>query len=117
MPIDETEKQVASMIDPDEMEANESAYAHNADKCHFCGCELAQRGLSIDGRLRNDLMWGNMRGACFNSKGTGIGWGDGQLYARQPNGDWCPVSSTSAPRVSSSRATELEEDIRSVLVK
>ncbi len=53
---------------------------------------LAQRGLFVDGRLRNDLMWGNMCAACFNSKGAGIGWGEGQLYARQPNGDWRMVA-------------------------
>jgi hypothetical protein len=25
---------------------------------------------------------------CFNDRGVGIGFGKGQLYARQPNGDW-----------------------------
>jgi hypothetical protein len=34
------------------------------------------------------VKWANMCADCFNDRSVGIGWGKGQLYARQPNGDW-----------------------------
>ena len=37
-------------------------------------------------------MWANRCAACFDSKGAGIGWTQGQRYARQPNGDWRMVA-------------------------
>ena len=30
----------------------------------------------------------NMCASCFELKGSGIGWGRGQLYAKQADGTW-----------------------------
>lgn len=88
MPIDDAEKRLAAKIDPSLVDANEAQHAYNVKDCDFCGCPLSLRGLFVDGRLRGDLMWGNMCAACFTSRGEGVGWGNGQLYARQPDGRW-----------------------------
>jgi hypothetical protein len=34
-----------------------------------CGCALNERGLFVDGRLRGDLIWGNMCASCFAKRG------------------------------------------------
>lgn len=87
-PLDAAEKRLAAMIDPAEVDANEAQHAYNAENCGSCGCLLSDRGLFVDGRLRGQPMWGNMCANCFESKGDGIGWGRGQLYARQSSGSW-----------------------------
>jgi hypothetical protein len=92
VPIDAVEVQLASIVDPNEVDANEPAHAYNVQNCGVCDCVLNLRGLFVDGRLRGDLMWSNMCAACFASKGEGLGWGNGQLYARQPDGKWRMVA-------------------------
>jgi hypothetical protein len=99
-PVDDVEEQLAAIVDPDEVDATEPKHAYNAQKCDFCGCALERRGLFVDGRLRGDLMWGNMCAACFGSRGEGIGWGNGQLYARQPDGKWRMVAGWRSPNAS-----------------
>jgi hypothetical protein len=49
---------------------------------------LDERGIFVDGKVRNSFEWANMCALCFEKHGEGIGWGRGQLYALQPNGDW-----------------------------
>jgi hypothetical protein len=44
--------------------------------------------LFVDGKLRGEANWVNMCAACFLQKGEGIGWGVGQLYARQADERW-----------------------------
>jgi hypothetical protein len=88
IPLDAAEKRLAAMIDPAEVDANEAQHAYNAENCGSCGCLLSDRGLFVDGRLRGQPVWGNMCANCFESKGDGIGWGRGQLYARQSSGSW-----------------------------
>lgn len=58
------------------------------ENCDGCGGSLLVRGLFIVRRLQNQLGWANMCVQCFAERGAGVGWGMGQLYARQPNGDW-----------------------------
>jgi hypothetical protein len=87
-PLGPAEERLAALVDPGQVDANEPSYAYDANNCDHCGCALDQRGLHIDGRLRGDLMWSNMCVECFGKLGEGIGWGNGQLYARQPDGDW-----------------------------
>ena len=91
-PRDEAEKRLAAIVDADEVERHTPQYAYNAERCDFCGCALSDRALFVDGRLEGDAMWANMCAQCFAAKGEGIRWGDGQLYARQPNGDWRMVA-------------------------
>jgi len=90
--VDAADERVAALIDPLQVETHEPLYAHGVQRCDFCRCGLSQRGLFVDGRLRGQLMSGNMCAKCFNAKGEGIGWGSGQLYARQPDGRWRMVA-------------------------
>jgi stage V sporulation protein K len=87
-PVDDAEKRLAALIDPDEVKGRDSVLRSDADDCDICGCNVEKRGLIIDGRLQGDLKWANMCADCFGDSGAGIGWGRGQLYARQLNGDW-----------------------------
>lgn len=91
-PVDASDEQLAATVDAAEVEANEPGYAYGVENCGSCGCALNQRGVFVDGRLRGDLMWGNMCAPCFAKQGEGIGWGKGQLYARQPDGRWRMVA-------------------------
>ena len=64
-------------------------YHHNPpETCDICGCALNERNLFVDGRLKGSLGWANMCAECFRRKGEGIGWGEGQLFAKQSNGEW-----------------------------
>ena len=92
IPLDAAERRLAASIDPAEVDGNGPQYAYDVDTCDFCRCSLTIRGLFVDGRLRGEAIWGNMCAKCFDSKGAGIGWGSGQLYARQRNGDWRMVA-------------------------
>jgi len=60
--------------------------------CDLCERSLADRKYVVNGRLRGDLMWAYMCSQCFLRRGEGLGWGNGQLYSRQPNGDWLLVA-------------------------
>jgi hypothetical protein len=90
--IDATEMLVASVIDPDEVDANAPAYAYGVADCGLCQYPLDGRGIFVDGWLRDERITTNMCAACFASKGKGIGWGIGQLNAMQSNGRWRRVA-------------------------
>lgn len=62
------------------------------DQCAFCKADVAHRKYYVDGKLKGNAMWANMCSRCFHAKGEGIGWGRGQLYQRQRNGDWIMVA-------------------------
>jgi hypothetical protein len=87
-PMDDAEKRLAALIDPDEVKRRDSVFRSDADDCDICGCTLGKRGLLIDGLVQGSLKWANMCADCFSDYGVGIGWGKGQLYARQLNGEW-----------------------------
>jgi hypothetical protein len=87
-PVDAFETWIATQVDPQQIDAREAAYSYGVEECGLCGCDLNNRGLHVDGRIRGNVMWSNMCAECFKNSGEGIGWGKGQLYARQPNGDW-----------------------------
>jgi hypothetical protein len=87
-PVDDAEKRLAALVDPEEVKKKDSVFRSEADDCDICGCSLEKRGLLIDGRVQGDSKWANMCADCFSGSGVGIGWGKGQLYARQLNGDW-----------------------------
>jgi hypothetical protein len=88
LPLDDAERRLAAAIDLAEVDGNNPQYAYDVQKCDFCGCSLAKRGMFVDGCLRGQTTWGNMCCQCFEERGEGIRWGSGQLYAQQPNGDW-----------------------------
>jgi len=87
-PVDEFEARLATIANPAEINSRDPVIRVPSNDCDICGCRLQARGLWIDGRVRGGLKWANMCADCFNDRGAGIGGGKGQLYARQPNGDW-----------------------------
>ncbi len=87
-PVDAVEAVMARQINQDEVQAHEPTHAHGADQCDSCACSLSLRGLFVDGKTRGDFSWANMCIPCFNQHGEGIGWGQGQLYAKQSDGSW-----------------------------
>lgn len=82
------EIELARKIDPAIVDAQDAQFAYGVEKCDFCKVSMEKCGLFVDGQVRNDRQWANMCAPCFLAKGAGIGWGVGQLYARQPNGAW-----------------------------
>jgi hypothetical protein len=96
-PIDASEERLVFNVDPTEVDTNEPGHAYGVQNCGSCGCALNERGLFVDGRLRGDLMRGNMCAPCFTKLGEGIGWGKGQLYARQSDGSWRMVAGWRSP--------------------
>ena len=86
--VDAAEKLIIQEVDLTRVLRQEPQYAYGVEICDHCQCDLSQRGLFIDGKNCGEMTWANMCVACFNVCGEGIGWGRGQLYARQPNGDW-----------------------------
>jgi hypothetical protein len=91
-PRDASEQTLAALVNPEEVGSKEAQYAYGVDHCDICGGSLDGRALFVDGALKGQIGWANMCAQCFLSKGTGVGWGSGQLYARQPNGDWRMVA-------------------------
>jgi len=87
-PVDAAEKALTQKIDRAEVEQRPADYSPGAKECDFCHRDLGTCGLYVDGRLRGDLRWANMCASCFAKRGEGIGWGRGQIFARQANGDW-----------------------------
>ena len=66
-------------------------YAYGISRCDHCGCALNSVGLFVDGATR-DGSWGNYCANCCLQYGVGVGWGKGQLYARQPDNKWVLVA-------------------------
>ena len=96
-PCDVDEQKLTAIVKPEVVESNEVQYAYGVEQCDACGGSLNERAVFVDGRLKDDIMWANMCAQCFLVKGAGIGWGSGQLYARQPNGDWRLVAGFQPP--------------------
>lgn len=84
----EAEKALAGLADEEQGRRLEMTWAGEPDACGGCGADLTKRQFFVDGRLRDSLMWGCLCAECFSEQGEGIGWGDGQLYKRQADGDW-----------------------------
>ena len=87
-PFDEYDERLAGLINKEEVNEHEANYAYGAETCDYCNLRLDERGIFVDGKVRNSFEWANMCARCFEKHGEGIGWGRGQLYALQPNGDW-----------------------------
>ena len=85
---DLAEEQLARQIKPEIVNQQAAITTLDPGKCDFCKCLFSERGLYVDGRVRGGIMWANMCAHCFQENGVGIAWGTGQLYAKQPNGQW-----------------------------
>ena len=84
----EAETSLAALVDNAEVERHSPEFAYGVKECHMCRCDLQARWLFVDGSLEGHGGWANMCAQCFERLGTGIGWGKGQLYARQLDGTW-----------------------------
>lgn len=92
-PLDEADRSLAMMIDVAAVNQLPAEYAYGVERCDFCKRPESDFGLMVDGNvLGGGGSWANMCSKCFELKGEGIGWGKGQLYARQPTGSWRLVS-------------------------
>jgi hypothetical protein len=87
-PVTSAERDLASRVVGAEVDANEPGYAFSIEECGICNTSIASRALFVDGRFRDELMWGNLCAECFLERGAGIGWGTGQLFAKQDDGEW-----------------------------
>jgi hypothetical protein len=87
-PVNDKERLIADIVDPAEVNANEPAYAFGVDNCGGCQTDLSRQGLVVDGKMKGQIMWGYFCIPCFLELCEGIGWGKGQLYAKQPSGSW-----------------------------
>ena len=87
-PIDDADNRLAALIITKEIDEHEAQFAYGAEACDSCGCSLEERGLYVDGKVRNGVAWANLCAPCFEKHGSGIGWGIGQIYAHQTDCAW-----------------------------
>ena len=86
------EERLAKLADEAEGRRRSECYANPPDTCDLCGCNLEERTFFVDARLREQVTFACLCAGCFFECGQGIGWGEGQLYKRQPGGDWLMVA-------------------------
>jgi len=84
----EYDAKLLHLSDLEEGKRRGSFYYGDTDVCDICSTNLSNERFFIDGTKRGSLQWANMCPECFSSMGTGIGWGMGQLYMKQPDGEW-----------------------------
>jgi hypothetical protein len=90
--LDLAVQQVMSLIDFNRgLECN-ITFDDPPEACDLCGCDLSERALFIDGRLQGQLVWSFMCPVCFLGNAVGIGWGEGQIYQLQLDGEWLMVA-------------------------
>jgi len=90
------------LIDRERAEHDQAFCYDDLDNCNLCARELAPIGYVIDGEVKGTPQmtvhdgstvgqWAYMCPACFSELGVGVKWGRGQLYERQPDGQWLMV--------------------------
>lgn len=85
---DAVEEALGKCINRMEVLTKNPEFALGAKACDICGRSLEGLGLYVDGKLRSQPGWGNMCAKCFSLGGVGLGWGVGQLYSHQLDGQW-----------------------------
>lgn len=86
------EEHLRSLIDEAKgRELNIERYAAPA-RCDICACDFNRGELLVDGRLRGSITFADMCPRCACLYGSGIGYGDGQLYLRQADDSWLCVA-------------------------
>jgi hypothetical protein len=78
---------LVELIDWRAIARNKPQYTH-VWNCDVCGCEASNQAFIVHGSLIGRSEWANMCTSCFFKERAGIGWGVGQLYALQKNGDF-----------------------------
>ena len=64
-------------------------YGPAPEKCYICSQPISS--VFIDGRIRFMQSWSIMCPTCFDSYGSGLGLGNGQMYNKQDNGHFLKV--------------------------
>lgn len=90
------------LLNRERAEGEQNFCYDDLDVCNLCGRELAPFGYVIDGEVKGTPQtaipggstvgqWAYMCPSCFSRRGVGVKWGAGQLYERQPDGEWLMV--------------------------
>ena len=90
-PADEADTRLQDKANEEKGKALSIFYCNPPDECDVCHANLCERKFFVDGKKRNGIEWACMCAACFPRVGDGIGWGQGQLYARTTGGKWLLV--------------------------
>lgn len=68
-----------------------------AKVCDLCDCPVEEARVYIDGKVKRAGVWANMCLPCFLERGSGIGWGVGQLYWHDGLGWQCVAGGPPGP--------------------
>lgn len=85
------ERRLAGLGDVARGSSKGVCYANPPEECDICGRHLGQATLMVDGARRDTREWACMCAVCFAKCGSGIRYGQGQLYLRQSSGEWLLV--------------------------
>ena len=84
-------KQLETLLDAATMQKGKKYSAPPAE-CDICFIPLHGESFISDGRVRDNVAWANMCADCTVYHGAGIGWGVGQLYRKEADGQWLMVA-------------------------
>lgn len=90
-PVSRADKALLASIGPPSLSKINRGSAFGVENCDGCGLDLSTVGFFVDGNAPQSG-WGNYCANCTLQKKVPIAYGRGQLYARQPNGDWYGVA-------------------------
>ena len=90
-PITEADHQLLAKAGKLSEPTGASGQAYGIENCDGCGIDLATVGLLVDGASPRSG-WGNYCAECCLRHSVAVGWGKGQLYARQHDGKWIGVA-------------------------
>jgi hypothetical protein len=90
--MDEWEEELEQYEDALALKKKREIHCSPPAACDLCKQDLKAKRYFVDGALRGSASWANMCAKCFRAHGDEIGWGKGQLYLKQKNGDWLQVA-------------------------
>lgn len=83
-----------ALIDRGRAKKEQEFCCDEVTECDLCGCDLQTQRFLIDGSINHGgySPWAYMCESCFETEGTGIGWGSGQLYEKTADKRWLLVA-------------------------
>ncbi|MCF8131351.1 MAG: hypothetical protein K9N10_22810 [Deltaproteobacteria bacterium] len=90
--LSEAEQALSKIADEKEGRRRDQCFAGPVEACDFCRRDLNDCRYFVDGRVPGGMMFAYFCPDCVVAKGGQIGWGSGQLYKHEPNGDWLMVA-------------------------
>lgn len=90
-PVTEADRALLAQVGAPNLRKTCAGMAYGIETCDGCGMSMAGVGLLVDGQAPGGA-WGNYCAACSLALGLTIGWGKGQVYARQSDGTWRGVA-------------------------